>query len=63
MADINPNARGKVKQAKKRLRNHLTGLKNADQLAAGQRDVLFARVLIDLVRIRLHELNQLGDDE
>lgn len=63
MADIQPNAHGKVRQAKKRLRNHLTNLKSADQLTAGQRDVLFATVLIDLVRIRLYELNKLGDND
>lgn len=63
MADINPNAEGKVKKAQKRLRNHLNNLKNADQLTAGQRDVLFATVLIDLVRIRLYELNNLGNDD
>ena len=63
MADIQPNAQGKVQQAKKRLRRHISNLKNAGGLTAGQRDALFANVLIDLARIRLHDLNQLGDED
>lgn len=63
MADIQPNAQGKVKKAKKRLRRHIANLNDAGSLTAGQRDALFADVLIDLTRIRLHDLNQLGDDD
>lgn len=63
MADIQPNAQGKVQKAKKRLRRHIANLNDAASLTAGQRDALFADVLIDLTRIRLHDLNQLGDDD
>jgi len=63
MADINPNAQGKVKQAQKRLKRHIASLKTADQLTAGQRDALFVSVLLDLVRIKLFELNNLGDED
>lgn len=63
MADIQPNAQGKVQQARKRLRSYLQQLKNADSLTAGQRDALFAKVQIALVRIQLWELNQLSDDD
>ena len=63
MANIQPNAQGKITIAKRRLKRHLADLKTADQLTAGQRDMLFATVLVDLVRIKLYELNNLGDEE
>jgi len=63
MTDIQPNARGKVRRAQRRLRGYLQELKDADSLTAGQRDALFVKVQIALVRIQLWELNQLGDDE
>lgn len=63
MADIQPNAQGKVKRAQKQLKGYLGQLKDADSLSAGQRDALFAKVQTALVRIQLWELNQLSDDE
>lgn len=63
MANIQANARGKVQQARKRLKRYLQQLKNADSLTAGQRDALFAKVQIALVRIQLSELNQLSDGD
>lgn len=63
MADIQPNAEGKVAQARKRLKKHITDLKNADALTAGQRDVLFGKILLDLCRMELYKLNQLGDND
>ena len=63
MADIQPNAQGKVQQARKQLRRNLQQLKNADSLTAGQRDALFARVQIALIRLQLWELNQLSDSD
>jgi hypothetical protein len=58
MTNIQPNGNGKVQQAKKQLRRHLKQLKNAGNLTAGQRDLLFAEVLSDLTRIQLHTLGQ-----
>ena len=63
MADIQPNAQGKVKQAQKRLKRHLRQLKQADSLTAGQRDALFVKVQMDLVRLQLWQLNQLSDED
>ncbi len=61
MANIQPNAQGKVQRARKQLKQNLQQLKDADSLTAGQRDALFAKVQIALVRIQLWELNQLSD--
>ena len=61
MANIQPNAQGKVRQAQKRLKRYLQQLKNADSLTAGQRDALFAKVQIALIRIQLHQLGQLDN--
>ena len=58
MTDIQPNTRGQLQQAKKRLRRHLKRLRNADGLTAGQRDLLFLAVLTDLASIQLHTLDQ-----
>ena len=58
MTDIQPNTRGKVQQAQKRLRRYLDRLNNAGNLTAGQRDVLFAEVLTDMTRIQLYMLGQ-----
>jgi len=63
MTDIQPNARGKVQQAQKRLRRHLGQLKTAGNLTAGQRDLLFAEVLSDLTRIQLYRLGQSDGEE
>lgn len=63
MADIQPNARGKVRRAQKQLKGYLQELKNADSLTAAQRDALFVKVQTALVRIQLWNLNQLGDDD
>jgi hypothetical protein len=63
MKDIQPNKQGKVKKAQKRLRRHQTDLGNADQLTAGQRDLLFVSVLQDLIRIELFRLGRLEDIE
>ncbi len=63
MTNIQPNAQSKVRRAQKHLKGYLQELKNADNLTAGQRDALFAKVQIALVRIQLFELNQLDDDE
>lgn len=62
MADIQPNAQGKVKQARKRLRRHLNRLQTAGSLTAGQRDQLFVDVLTDLTRLQLVTLNQLNEE-
>ena len=63
MALIQPNSSGKIAQAKKRLKRYIADLKTADQLTAGQRDALFAKVLLDLSRIELFRLNQLGEED
>ncbi len=63
MTNIQPNAQGKVKRARKQLKGYMRQLKNADSLSAGQRDALFAKVQIALVRIKLWELNNLSDDD
>jgi len=63
MGNIQPNAQGKVRQAHKQLRRNLQLLKNADSLTAGQRNALFAKVQIALIRIQLWELNQLSDSD
>lgn len=63
MAIIQPNASGKIAQAEKRLKRYIADLKTADQLTAGQRDALFVKVLLDLSRIELFRLNQLGEDD
>ena len=58
MTDIQPNAKGKIRRAQKRLRRHIINLRNADQLTAGQRNQLFARILEDLVRINMHLIGE-----
>ena len=63
MADIQPNAQGKVQRARKRLRRHLQQLQTADTLTAGQRDQLFVAVLTDLTRIQLVTLNQHNEEQ
>lgn len=60
---INPNARGKVRQAVSRLKRRQDQLANADQLTAGQRDQLFGAILQDLIRIELFRLGKLEDIE
>lgn len=63
MANIQPNANGKVARVQKRLRRRLGQLRNASNLTAGQRDMLFAAVLEDLVLLELRKLNQLREDD
>ena len=63
MTDIQPNAKGKVQQAHKRLLRHLSRLQNAGNLTAGQRDLLFAEVLSDLTRIQLFTLGQTDGED
>ena len=63
MATINPNKRGMVRRAEKKLKRQLQQLKNAGSLTAGQRNTLFANVLITLVRIQLHQLGRTEDVE
>jgi len=62
MTNIQPNANGKVQRARKRLRRHLTRLRSADSLTAGQRDLLFVEVLEDLTRLQLHLMGQREED-
>ena len=63
MADIQPNSRGKLQRARKRLRRHLLQLNDAGSLTAAQRDQLFAEVLSDLTRIQLYILGQSTGEE
>lgn len=62
MTDIQPHANGKLQRARKRLRRHLTNLRTADSLTAGQRDQLFVEILEDLTRIELYMLGQTQED-
>jgi hypothetical protein len=58
MTDIQPNAEGRIRKAKKQLRLHLKMLNNVDSLTADQRNKLFTKVLISLVRIQINQLGQ-----
>lgn len=63
MATITANTRGKIQQARKRLKKNVAGLKGARSLSASQRETLLTRALIDLHHIELWRLGRLSEVE
>ncbi|MCY4071061.1 MAG: hypothetical protein OXG60_07165 [Chloroflexi bacterium] len=63
MATITANTRGKIQQARKRLKKNVAVLKGARSLSASQRETSLTRVLIDLHHIALWRLGRLSEVE
>ena len=62
MADIQPNAQGKVQQAQKRLKGYLKQLRDDwDSATTAQKLMLTKKILIAVVRIQLHQLGRVED--
>lgn len=63
MAIIEANAEGKIQQARKRLKQNVKKLKNADSLSPAQREALQISALIDLHLIELWRLDRASEVE